>query len=98
MATIEKKRRYAVTLTPSRVERFQGLCKQLGMPPSTMSAALDDLLDGVSDTFQLAADQGADCITDIVAMAGKQMDSLHEEERKFNEDKQARHTNTGKHK
>jgi phosphoribosylformylglycinamidine (FGAM) synthase-like enzyme len=87
MAIATNKRRYALTLTPARVQRFQELCKRLNLPPSTMSSALDDVLDSLSDTFQLAADKGADCITDIVSMAGKQMDSLNEEKRKHEDEK-----------
>lgn len=90
MAISKDKRRYSLTLTPARVDRFQNICKRLKLPPSTMSNALDDLLDGLADTLQAAADKG---ITGIVSLMENQMDLLHEEERKH-EERQKRNTDS----
>jgi protein-disulfide isomerase-like protein with CxxC motif len=89
MAIGKDKRRYSVSLTPARVDRFQALCKQLGMPPSTMSSALDDVLASLADTFQTAADNG---ITGVVSLMENKMEKLHEEKRKH-EEGQKRDTN-----
>jgi phosphoribosylformylglycinamidine (FGAM) synthase-like enzyme len=86
MPTNPEKRRYTVTLTPAHVKRFQDICKRLGMPTSTMSKAFDDTLVGLSDTLQIAADQGASGIGDIVTMMGKQMELLKQEQIKHEEE------------
>lgn len=82
MAISKDKRRYSLTLTPARVDRFQDICKRLKLPASTMSSALDDVLDGLADTLQTAADKG---ITGVVSLMENQMNLLHEEERKHEE-------------
>lgn len=81
MAISARKKRYALTLTPAVVERFQGLCKRLNMPPSTMSNAVDDLLDNISDTFQLAIDKGTIDLSDLMKVMGKQMELIEIEEK-----------------
>lgn len=81
MAISKLKKRYALTLTPAVVDRFQGLCKRLNMPPSTMSNAVDDLLDNISDTFQMALDKGTIEISDLMKVMGKQMELIEAEEK-----------------
>lgn len=82
MAISKSKRRYTVTLTPSNVDRFHDLCRRLGLPPSTMSNACDDIINNLSDTFQMALDKGTMEIGDLFIVMGKQMQLLHEEEKK----------------
>ena len=81
MAISKTKKRYYVTLTPGRVERFQDLCKQLHLPPSTMSNALDDMLDSISDTFQTALDKGSLELSDLFKVMGNQMEQLEADEK-----------------
>jgi hypothetical protein len=81
MAISKHKKRYNVTLTPAHVNRFQGLCKRLNLPPSTMSNAIDDLLDNISDTFQTALDKGSLEISDLMKFMGKQLELIEEEEK-----------------
>lgn len=75
------KKRYSVSLTQKRVERFQSLCREFGLPPSTMSGALDDTLQGLGDMFQDAKDRGTMNMSDLFRLMGKQFDLMIEEER-----------------
>ena|ERR1035437_2707273 len=73
MSLADGKQRYSITLTKAHVDRFRGLCKSLGMPPTTMAAALDDSLDQLSSVFQTVKDQkGKLGITDLFKMVGEQ--------------------------
>jgi len=81
MAISKYKKRYNLTLTPAVVDRFQGLCKQLHLPPSTMSNAVDDLLDNVSDTFQAAIDKGSMELSDLMKLMGKQLELIETREK-----------------
>jgi len=81
MALSKSKKRYQLSLTPSIVERFQGLCKRLNMPNNTMSNAVDDLLDNLSDTFQMALDKGSIELSDLMRVMGKQMELIEAEEK-----------------
>jgi len=83
MAISKFKKRYALTLTPATVDRFQGLCKRLNMPPSTMSNAVDDLLDHISDTFQMGLDKGSIEVSDLMKLMGKKMELLETEEKEL---------------
>lgn len=82
MAISKDKRRYSLTLTPARVERFRDICKQLKLPASTMSSALDDMLDRLADTLQTAVDEG---LTGVVSLLEKEMNLLYVEEGKHEE-------------
>ena len=75
------KKRYNMTLTVTNVERFQTLCKRLGLPRNTMSNAIDDLINSVSDTFQTALDKGSMELSDLFKLMGKQMELLEEDKR-----------------
>lgn len=81
MAISKHKKRYNVTLTPAVVERFQSLCKQLGMPPATMSNLCDDAISNVSDTFQFALEKGTMELSDLFKVMGKQMELLESDEK-----------------
>jgi len=82
MAISKNKKRYQVTLTPSIVDRFQGLVDEIGLPPSTMSMAIDDFLKDMSEVFQTAKDSGTMRISDIFKVMGKQVELVIEEERR----------------
>jgi hypothetical protein len=75
------KKRYHVTLTPAIVERFQSLCKEFGLPPQTMSHAIDDCLRDLASVFQTAKDQGKFDLSDIFKLMGKQVELFMEEEK-----------------
>lgn len=99
MAIAKSKKRYLVSLTVSNVERFQSLCRDIGLPPGTMSNACDDIIRDLCDVFQEAKDTGKMSINDIFRLMGKQMELLMEEERKEKEDAgQKRNKNSGKSK
>ncbi len=72
MAISVKKKRYMLTLTPANVERFQALCKRLGLPLSTMSDALNDQLVELCEIFQIATDKGTTGIVNL--LKAKQQD------------------------
>lgn len=76
------KKRYSVTLTESKVDRFRSLCSDVGLPPSSMSALCDDAISGMSDVLQTAKDQGTIGLKDIFRLMGKQVELLMEEERR----------------
>lgn len=82
MGIPKDKHRYNVTLTPANVERFRQLCKDLGLPAGTMSAAIDDLLRNLGDMFQAAKDQGKFSMSDLFALMGKQLGEIEEEDKK----------------
>lgn len=76
MAISKGKRRYSVTLTPSVVDRFQTLARELGMPQSVMSAACEDALKGIAEVFQIAKDKGTLDVKDLRRLLGQQMELI----------------------
>ena len=93
MSIGKNKKRYYVTLTPAHVDRFQGLCKRLSLPPATMSNALDDVLIGLSEAFEMALEKKEMKVSDIINLMGKQIGLIEEEEkeRKTTTKKEAKH-------
>jgi hypothetical protein len=81
MAIALGKKRYQVTLTPSVVERFQALAKDIGLPPSVMSAACEDALKGISEVFQTAKEKGSLEISDLYRLMGQQLELIEIERR-----------------
>lgn len=81
MAISKFKRRYAVTLTPSVVDRFQGLAKRMKLPPSAMSELCEDSIRNVSDVFQDALDRGSMELSDLFKVMGKQMELIEEDKK-----------------
>lgn len=77
----EGKKRYQLTLTVVNVDRFQGLVDRLGLPKNTMSNAVDDLINNLSDTFQLALDKGSMELSDLFKVMGKQLELIEEDKR-----------------
>jgi hypothetical protein len=75
------KKRYNMTLTVTNVNRFQTLCKRLGLPRNTMSNAVDDLINSVADTFQTALDKGSMELSDLFKLMGKQLELIEEDKR-----------------
>jgi len=74
MAISQLKRRYSVSLTPANVNRFQSVCKKLGLPPATMSNAFDDMLCDLSATFEAAIEKGSMELSDLFKVMGKQLE------------------------
>lgn len=81
MAISKSKRRYSVSLTPSVVDRFQSLARELGMPPSVMSAACEDALKEITNVFQVAKEKGTIDLNDIVRLMGQQLQLIADEEK-----------------
>ena len=82
MAISKSKRRYQVSLTPSVVDRFQSLAKDLGMPASVMSGACEDALKTIADVFQVAKEKGTLEISDLKRLIDTQMELIQTDERK----------------
>ena len=76
-----QKKRYALTLTVSNVERFQAACKQFGLPASTMSKACDDIIKDLCGVLEKAISQGKFSIKDLFDVMGQQLELLYEEEK-----------------
>lgn len=75
------KKRYSVTLTPARVERFQALAEKLKLPPNAMSCAIDDLLhDMCEQVFEPAIKQGTFGLDDIFRIMGENVQKLIDDE------------------
>lgn len=72
------KRRYSLSLTSARVDRFKNVCKRLGLPAATMSNALDDVLDVLSETFEMAIDKKQMKISDLINLMGKHIGEIEE--------------------
>lgn len=96
MAISGEKRRYAVTLTPAHVDRFQNLCKRLKLPPSTMSAAIDDTIRDLCGVFQIAADKGIAGIGNLMKEKQQEMELIltNEGKEKNNDGNQKRKKKT----
>jgi len=85
------KRRYAITLTVEHVNRFRKLSEHLGMPPSTLSRALDEFLDGLTKSMEefreRHASSGKLTLGDLFEVVGQQ---LNEKEETTHDEKQKR--------
>lgn len=77
----EGKKRYQLTLTVTNVERFQSLADKLGLPKNSMSNAVDDLINSLSDTFQTALDKGSMNLSDLFKLMGKRLELIEEDKR-----------------
>ena len=82
MAISKHKKRYQISLTVANFDRFQSLADEMGMPPGTLSKALDDCVKDLSDLFQTAKDQGSLTLSDLQRLMGKQMDLAIEIDKK----------------
>jgi hypothetical protein len=80
------KKRYSLTLTQAKVERFQTLLKQTGMAGS-MSSLCDQALESTSDQLQIFRDNGTIKISDLFNLIGQQMDLMEDERGKTGEQK-----------
>jgi len=79
------KKRYMFTLNQENVETLQGLVKEYGLPPGTLSNIVDDSIRQVAKVFLAARSNGTFTIKDIFAMAGEQMELIQNEEREIYE-------------
>lgn len=82
MSISKYKKRYNLSLTPSIVDRFQILCKELKLPPATMSNLCDDAISNVSDTFELALQKGSIDLSDLFKVMGKQIELLEDDKKR----------------
>jgi hypothetical protein len=75
------KKRHTLTLTETVVVRFQNICRETGLPPATLSNAVDDFLKGIVDVLETARRSGRFTLSDMFNMMGKQMELLPMEEK-----------------
>jgi len=54
------KKRYALSLDQKLVEDFKKALKELGFPPNTFSAIVNDMLEGTYPVYRKMADQKAE--------------------------------------
>ena len=80
--TAKGKKRHMLTLTSENVKRFQDTCKEIGLPNSTLSNVIDDMLRDLNKVVDKARANGGYTIRDMFNMIGEQMELLQEEERK----------------
>ena len=96
MSEKESKRRYTVTLTPSNVERFQNLCRDLKLPLGTMSQACDDSIRELAVFFQRVKDSGSKSgIKELFKQMGEQMELIVEYERRSANEQNGEKTSGG---
>jgi hypothetical protein len=76
------KKRYYLTLTIERVERFQKAAKAAGLHPSFLSETVDDYLDEMSGIIETATKKGKITVLDVFTEIGKQMEKYNEDETK----------------
>jgi hypothetical protein len=76
------KKRYYLTLTIERVERFQKSAKAAGLHPSFLSETVDDYLDEMSGIIEMATKKGKITVLDVFTEIGKQMEKYNEDETK----------------
>lgn len=75
----ETENRYMLTLTKENVETFRSLTTALGMPPSTLSKAVDDFIRDINGVLSAARDRGTFTIKDIFQLMGEQMELIQQE-------------------
>lgn len=68
------KKRYNLTLTQENVEKFQALCKQGGLPPVTLSLAVDDFLRDIAPVMEKATETGKFSVVDFFQFLGQQVE------------------------
>lgn len=85
MSLAKGKRRYALSLSETTVERFHAICEKMKLPSSTMSQAADDLLRDLAGVLEAAYSKGNFTITDLFTEMGRQMELLQDEERGKND-------------
>lgn len=72
------KRRYMLSLTKERVDRFHLLSKDFGLPPSTMSRAVDDFLADIVGVMEKARAKGSYTFRDVFTFMGEQLELITE--------------------
>lgn len=73
------KKRHMLTLTQSNVERFQSLSREVGLPPATLSRAVDDFLRDIVEVMSRAKASGSFTLRDVFAFMGDQLELLGKE-------------------
>lgn len=89
MAIAKGKKRYQISMNEAVVNRFQALARELGMPPSVLSAACEDAVKEITNLFQIAKEKGTIEISDMFKLMGQQMEltEIEEKEKKNVENK-----------
>ena len=73
------KKRYMFTLTKGTVEEFQALCKEAGLPPSTLSREVDRFVKEMLVVVKKARAQGSFTVRDMIYMMADQVELALEE-------------------
>lgn len=74
------KKRYMFTLTQGKVEEFQAFCKETGLPPATLSNAVDHFIGEMLETLRRVKAKGSFTIKDVFEMMGEQVELLSKED------------------
>lgn len=74
------KKRYMFTLTQENVEEFQKLTREVGLPPSTLSRAVDDFIRDINQIMKKAKAKGKFTIRDIFTMMGEQIELIQRDQ------------------
>jgi hypothetical protein len=86
------RKRLTITVDEKNLNRFLSLCREFGMPNTTVSSVCNDALYEVSNVIQAAKTRGTFGIADVFKLMGKQVELIMEEERKSNDQNKKRDT------
>jgi hypothetical protein len=86
------RKRLTITVDEKKLNRFLSLCREFGMPNTTVSSVCNDALHEIANVLQAAKTQGTFGITDVFKLMGKQVELIMEEERKSNDQNKKRDT------
>jgi hypothetical protein len=75
------KKRYMFTLTAEHVEEFKRITTSAGLPPATLSNAIDDFLRDILKVMKRASAAGRFTVKDMFTAMGEQVELLIKEER-----------------
>lgn len=87
MSLAADKMRVVLSLKRANVQRYRDICRQEGMPTSSLSIAVDEFLEGIVPMMDLAAGRKGLSITDFFTYMGQQVQQSIEEEKSREEEK-----------
>lgn len=91
MAVAKHKVRKTISIEKVHADRFDALCKHFGMPDTTLSAACNDIIRDLCETFETAKNQGYFTIEDLFKVMGRQMQMHLDEIKEDQNDKKEIH-------
>lgn len=87
MSIADGKKRFILSLTTKNVHMFRDACKRLGMPPSSLSTAVDEYLEGMVPMLDTASKSGKLTVTDFFTYMGTKVQEMIDEEKLQEEEK-----------